>query len=40
MSFITDGVIQQFKLPGLSYDSGCTNTQHGVKYIKEKRNTD
>ena len=37
MTFITDGGIWQFQLPGLSYDSGYTNTQHGVKYMPEKK---
>lgn len=38
MTFITDGDIWQFQLPGLSYDSVYTNTQHAVKYMHEKRN--
>lgn len=38
MTFITDGNIWQFQLPGLSYDSGYTDIQHGVKYMQERRN--
>lgn len=37
MTFITHGHVWQFQLPGLSYDSSYTNTQHGVKYMQEKR---